>query len=82
MRKRHHDYTDAELLGTPGSGKCMDCKWYEDSAVAKACGCHSTGPLSHDELERRLINHAEILMLARMVPFKDAAYPPGPRGRV
>ena len=58
--------TNEELLGTPAAGKCMDCKWNEDSAVAKACGCHSTGPLSRDEVERRLINHAELIMLARM----------------
>ncbi len=62
MTTRHpRGFTYDELLGTAGSGKCMDCKWREDSAVARACGCRTLPRgLPHDEA-----GHGRVLALAR-----------------
>ena len=64
------EYTDEELLGTPGDGRCMDCKWYENSAVAKACGCRFQ-PGFHLLYDRA--EHIRVLALARVAQKRARA---------
>lgn len=47
--------SDLELFGDAWSGRCMDCKWYWNSAITKSCGC---GPNGDEELRRKLISIA------------------------
>jgi hypothetical protein len=59
----------------PG-GRCMDCKWPNESKVAKACSCH----LSKDYVgEVYLHELAEAKHLHKQgVPFNDPRYYPDP----
>ena len=60
--------TDIELLGTPGSGRCMDCKWNNDSAVVKSCPCNR--PL--DYTREMSDKHTAIIKLAREAKLRRA----------
>ena len=49
----------AKLLGDMSEGKCQDCGWNNNSAVAKACGC--VGFKNYD-----LEEHNRLIAMARV----------------
>ncbi len=57
-------FTDKELIGSPGEGKCPDCKWWNNSVVVKTCGCTLTaqGKLNGTA---EILEHYDIVILAR-----------------